>query len=107
MGSTTLAGGNWTERGREWPLTAVERASPPDPADGFVGSVGVWRGGGDQVVVRVAVEPRLLGRRILRHLEEEENENKNEKKRHKNKKKKKKNEKIFDFYKHALLTKTN
>lgn len=53
-------------------LTAVERASPPDPGDGFVGSVGVWRGGGDQVVVHVALEPRLLGRRLLLHLEEGE-----------------------------------
>lgn len=64
------------EHGRrpEGPLTAVERASPPDPGDGFVGSVGVWRGGGDQVVVHVALEPRLLGRRLLLHLEEDEKE---------------------------------
>lgn len=69
MESTTLTEGKRTGRRSEWPLTAVERAPPPDPVDGFVGSVGVWRGGGDQVVVHVAVEPRLLGRRLLLHLE--------------------------------------
>lgn len=58
------------------PLTAVERASPPDPGDGFVGSVGVWRGGGDQVVVHVALEQRLLGRRLLLHLEDDEKKKK-------------------------------
>lgn len=53
------------------PLTAVEGASPTNPADGLVGSVGVWGGGGDQVVVHVTVESCLLGRGLLLYLKEE------------------------------------
>lgn len=49
-------------------LTAVDGASPADPADGLAWSVGVGGGGGDQVVVRVAVQTRLLGRGLLLHL---------------------------------------
>lgn len=49
-------------------LTAVEGAPPAHTAEGSAGSVGVGRGGGDQVVVHMAVEPRLLGRGLLLHL---------------------------------------
>lgn len=53
------------------PLTAVEGASPTNSTDGLVGSVGVRGGGGDQVVVHVTVESRLLGRGLLLYLKEE------------------------------------
>lgn len=49
-------------------LTAVNGASPADPADGPAWSVGVRGGGGDQVVVHVAVQTRLLSRGLLLHL---------------------------------------
>lgn len=50
------------------PLTAVEGASPADPADGLAWSVGVRGGGGDQVVVHIAVEAWRFSRRLLLHL---------------------------------------
>lgn len=54
-------------------LTSIEGASAADPADSLAGGVGV-RGGGDQVVVHVAVEPCLLGRALLLDLEATESE---------------------------------
>lgn len=51
-------------------LTAVDGASPADPADGLTWSVGVRGGGGDQVVVHITVKTRLLSRRLLLHLRE-------------------------------------
>lgn len=49
-------------------LTAVEGASPADPANGLAWSVGVRGGGGDQVVVHIAVEAWLFSRGLLLHL---------------------------------------
>lgn len=56
------------QRGSGVPLTAVEGASP---ADGLAWSVGVRGGGGDQVVVHVAVEAWLLSRGFLLHLSDQ------------------------------------
>lgn len=52
------------------PLTPIEGASPANPADRLTGSVGVWGGGGDQVIVHITVESCLLGWGLLLHLKE-------------------------------------
>lgn len=52
-------------------LTAVEGASPAHPAEALAWSVGVQGGGGDQVVVNIAVEAWLFSRGLRLHLSQQ------------------------------------